>query len=112
MYVPLGQAQIYKLLESYDEWLRGRVVDPGHNYNYQTDPGDEVPRRDRSRGGQRHNDPDDGKAVKLTTALLGVMCSPPTSISSPSLTDADDRRPRLVDRCAHARPPLVSLVVL
>ena len=49
----------YKLLESYDEWLRG-VVDPGHHYR--PDPGDEVPVidivEDKQRPGQRGGEVD------------------------------------------------------
>ena len=59
----------YKLLESYDEWLRGGVVDPGH-YHYRPDPGDEVPVIDIV----EDNDPD--SEVERLTALLGVMLSP------------------------------------
>jgi len=62
----LGRRE-YKLLESYDEWLRGGVVDPGH---YRPDPGDEVPVINIV----EDNDPD-SEAERLT-ALLGVMLSP------------------------------------
>jgi len=70
----------YKLLESYDEWLRGGVVDPGH---YRPDPGDEVPVINIV----KDNDPD-SEAERLT-ALLGVMLSVagfiPSSLGIPAV---------------------------
>jgi len=74
----------YKLLESFDEWPRGGVVDPGH---YRPDPGDEVPVIDIV----EDNNPD-SEAERLT-ALLGVMLSPYFDFQSAPADLVDARIP-------------------